>query len=60
MSEQKKIERRNLLNEALKDSFFKMLELKKKLGQPIVTSDGNGHTIVISAEEAEILAKAQS
>ncbi len=60
MSEQEKIARRNLLNEALKDSFFKMLELKKKLGQPIVTTDGNGHTIVISAEEAERLATSHS
>ncbi len=60
MSEQEKIERRNLLNEALKDSFFKMLELKKKSGHPVVTTDGSGHAIVISAEEAEILAKSQS
>lgn len=53
MSEKDKINQRNILNEALEASFRKMLELKKKLGQPIVTSDGKGNPIVISAEEAE-------
>lgn len=53
MSEKDKLNQRNILNEALKESFRKMLELKKKLGQPIVTSDNEGNPIVISAEEAE-------
>ncbi len=53
MSDKDKINQRNILNEALKESFKKMLELKKKLGQPIVMSDGEGNPIVISAEEAE-------
>lgn len=60
MSEKEIIEHRNLLDTALKESFFKMLELKRKLGLPIVTSDKDGKAIVISAEEAEIIAKAQS
>lgn len=29
----------NILEKILKESFRKMLELKKKLGQPIITSD---------------------
>lgn len=41
------------MNEALKESFNKMLALKKKLGQSIVTSDRRGNPIIISAEEAE-------
>ena len=53
MSDKDKLKQRNILNEALKESFRKMLELKKKLGQPIVTSDNEGNPIVISAEEAE-------
>ena len=53
MSEKDKLNQRNILNEALKESFRKMLELKKKLGQPVVTSDSEGNPIVISAEEAE-------
>ena len=53
MSEINNLERRKILNDALKVSFRKMLEMKKKLGQPIVTSDGNGNPIVITAEEAE-------
>ena len=59
MSEKEIIEHRNLLDRALKESFFKMLELKRKLGLPIVTSDISGKAIVISAEEAEIIAKSQ-
>lgn len=55
MSDKDKIEQRNKLNEALKESFKKMLELKKKLGQPIVTSDNNGNPVIITAEEAEKL-----
>lgn len=55
MSENDKLIQRNILDKALKESFKKMLDLKKKLGQPIVTSDNNGNPIVISAEEAEKL-----
>lgn len=53
MTDKEKLERRNILDKALKESFKKMLELKKKLGQPIVTSDSEGNPMVISAEEAE-------
>ncbi|MDE6278421.1 MAG: hypothetical protein K2M05_00455 [Paramuribaculum sp.] len=55
MSDKDKLAQRNILDKALKESFKKMLDLKKKLGQPIVTSDKNGNPIVISAEEAEKL-----
>ncbi|MBD5256646.1 MAG: hypothetical protein HDS50_03315 [Bacteroides sp.] len=58
MSEQEIDEETELLNKALKESFRKMLDLKKKLGQSIVISDGKGNPITISAEEAEkLLAK---
>ncbi len=53
MSDKDKLEQRSILDKALKESFKKMLELKKKLGQPIVTSDGEGNPIVLTAEEAE-------
>lgn len=55
MSDKEKLIQREILNEALKNSFRKMLDLKKKLGQPVVTADGNGNPIVITAEEAEAL-----
>ncbi len=53
MSETDKINMRTILNEALKESFRKMLDQKKKLGQSIVTVDQNGNPIVLTAEEAE-------
>lgn len=53
MSEKDKIEQRERLNKALEMSFKKMLDLKKKLGQSIVTSDEDGNPIIISAQEAE-------
>lgn len=53
MTDKEKLDQRNILDKALKESFKKMLELKKKLGQPIVTSDSDGNPMVISAEEAE-------
>lgn len=53
MSETDKINMRNILNEALTESFRKMLDQKKKLGQSIVTVDQNGNPIVMTAEEAE-------
>ncbi|ROT02636.1 hypothetical protein [Lepagella muris] len=55
MSEQDKLNQREILNKALKESFRKMLELKKKLGQSVVTTDGNGNPVIITAEEAEKL-----
>lgn len=53
MSEKDKIEQRRILNDALKESFLKMLELKKRLGQQIVTTDPNGNPILITVDEAE-------
>ncbi len=53
MSDKDKLKQRKILNDALEESFRKMLALKKKLGQPIVTSDSEGNPLVISAEEAE-------
>ena len=53
MSETDKINMRTILNEALKESFRKMLDQKKKLGQSIVTVVQNGNPIVLTAEEAE-------
>lgn len=52
MSEQEYIEFNERLNKGLKESFYKMLELKRKLGQDVVTCDEQGNVIVISAEEA--------
>ena len=58
MTEQEMNELSELLNKALNESFRKMLDLKKKLGQSIVISDGKGNPRTISAEEAEkLLAK---
>lgn len=57
MSEQERKELSERLQKGLKESFFKMLELKRKLGQDVVTSDAQGNTIIISAEEALIMAK---
>ncbi len=53
MSEKEMIEQSERLDKALKESFMKMLEYKKKLGLTIVTCDKNGRPIEISAEEAE-------
>ena len=57
MSEQERKELSERLQKGLKESFFKMLELKRKLGQDVVTCDSKGNTIIISAEEALIMAK---
>ena len=57
MSEQERRELSERLQKGLKESFFKMLELKRKLGQDVVTCDAQGNTIVISADEALIMAK---
>ncbi len=59
MSEQEKIELSDKLNKALKDSYYKMLDLKKKLGQTVIIADENGMPLEVTAEEAERLAKAQ-
>ena len=52
MSENERREMSLRLQKALKESFYKMLSIKQKLGQDIVTSDGKGNPIVITAEEA--------
>ncbi len=59
MSEQEQIALSEKLNKALKDSYYKMIDLKKKLGQTVIIADKNGKPIEVSAEEAEILAKSQ-
>lgn len=56
MSDEEIIAQRELLNNVLRESFRKMLELKKKSGQSVVTTDEDGNPIVISAQEAEIRA----
>ena len=58
MSEKEKIELREKLDNALKESFFKMIDLKKKLGQTVIIADKNGMPIEVSAEEAERIAHA--
>ena len=60
MSEKEKIEFREKLDKALKESFFKMIDLKKKLGQTVIITDKNGRPIEISAEEAERIALTQT
>lgn len=60
MLEQEKLELSDKLNKALKDSYYKMLDLKKKLGQTVIIADKNGMPIEVTAEEAERLAKSQS
>ena len=60
MSEKEKIELNDKLNKALKDSYHKMIDLKKKLGQTVIIADGYGKPIEVSAEEAERIAHAQA
>ncbi len=60
MSDKDMINQRNILNEAMKESFRKMLEIKKRMDQPIVTSDCDGNPIVLTAEEAEKLLDMES
>lgn len=52
MSEQERLNIRNKLNQALKESYEKMLCLKMKLGESVVITDSMGNPITISAEEA--------
>ena len=59
MSEKEKIELNDKLTKALKESYHKMIDLKKKLGQTVIIADKNGMPIEVSAEEAEIIARAQ-
>ena len=51
---------REILNKALKESYYKMLDLKKKLGQTVIISDGHGNPLEVTPEEAEMLAKVKS
>lgn len=60
MSENEKIDLSDKLNKALKESYYKMIDLKKKLGQTVIISDKNGKPIEVSAEEAERIARAQA
>lgn len=60
MSENEIIELSNKLNKALKESYYKMIDLKKKLGQTVIIADKNGKPIEVSAEEAERIARAQA
>ena len=60
MSEKEIIELSDKLNKALKDSYYKMLDVKKKLGQTVIISDGHGTPLEVTPEEAEIIAKAKS
>ena len=52
MSEQELIEYEKKLNKGLEKSFEKMLKQKVLLGQDIVTTDGEGNVIEISAKQA--------
>ncbi|MDE6522748.1 MAG: hypothetical protein K2L17_08030 [Muribaculaceae bacterium] len=60
MSKEEQLEMREILNKALKDSYHKMIDLKKKLGQTVIIADKNGMPIEVSAEEAERIAHARS
>lgn len=61
MSEEERIELSKRLEEGLKISFERMLRRKQLLGESIVTSDGNGNPITISADEAwELYRRKQS
>ncbi|MDE6480476.1 MAG: hypothetical protein K2L45_09415 [Muribaculaceae bacterium] len=60
MSKEEQLEMREILNKALQDSYHKMIDLKKKLGQTVIIADKNGMPIEVSAEEAERIAHARS
>ena len=60
MSKEEQLEMREILNKALKESYYKMLDLKKKLGQTVIISDGHGKPLEVTHEEAEMLAKVKS
>lgn len=52
MSEQELNNYENVLSNALKESYEKMLRLKMKMGQEVVLGDEEGNPIIVSAEEA--------
>lgn len=52
MTEQERLNIREKLNRALDESYKKMLRQKMKAGESVITSDGNGNPIEISAGEA--------
>ena len=60
MSDKDMINQRNILNEALKESFRNMIEIKKRMDLPILTSDCDANPIVLTAEEAEKLLDMES
>ena len=51
MSEQERLNIREKLNQALEESYEKMLCLKAKLGDTVVTTDSQGAPQMIAAEE---------
>ena len=59
MSENEKIELSEILNKALKESYHKMIDLKKKLGKTVIIADKNGMPLEVSPEEAERIAHAR-
>lgn len=52
MSEQESLDIRERLNQALEESYEKMLCSKVVLGESIVTVDAQGEPVEMSAEEA--------
>ncbi len=56
MTSEDMLKQRQILNDALKESFKKMIEQKKRLGQEVVTIDKDRNVIIVSAEEAERMA----
>ena len=59
MSKEEQLEMREILNKALKESYHKMIDLKKKLGQTVIIADKNGMPLEVSPEEAERIALAR-
>lgn len=49
---QDRIERTERLNQALKESFEKMLQTKLRLGHSVVTVDADGRPITLTPDEA--------
>lgn len=60
MSKEEQLEMREILNKALKESYKKMIDLKKKLGQTVIITDNNGRPVEVSAEEAGRIAQVKS
>ena len=59
MSKEEQLEMREILNKALKESYHKMIDLKKKLGQTVIIADKNGLPLEVCPEEAERIALAR-